>query len=116
MAVIAYASGTQSPAVVGTEHFLSSPNVAGVFQFVVDTVNMQQADILELRVYQMVLTGGTQRVVYYELFAGAQVADDLIKVSVPAANDLTDTNALRFSLKQTAGTGRNFPWKVLQLA
>jgi hypothetical protein len=35
---------------------------------------------------------------------------------VPISNELTDTNALRFSLKQTipAGGGRNFPWKVLK--
>jgi len=112
MAVTAYASGTQS-ATVTTEHFLSSPNVAGVYTLHVDTVNMVAGDVLELRVYQMVLTGGTQRVVFQSSYVGAQAVDDLIKVSVPIANELTDTNALRFSLKQTAGTSRNFPWKVL---
>src|ERR1044072_4815367 len=111
MAVTAYASGTQSPATVGTEHFLSSPNVAGTFTLHVDTVNMAAGDVLELRVYQMVLTGGTQRVAYYQRYDGVQLADDLIKISVPISNELTDTNALRFSLKQTFGIGRNFPWK-----
>lgn len=112
MSVSAFASGTQT-ATVGTEHFLSSPNVAGVYTFHVDTVNMAAGDTLELRIYQMVLTGGTQRVVYLVQYAGAQPTDDLIKVSVPIANELTDTNALRFSLKQIAGTGRAYPWKVL---
>jgi hypothetical protein len=115
MAVTAYASGTQS-ATVTTEHFLSSPNVAGTFTLHVDTVNMVAGDVLELRVYQMVLTGGTQRVAYYQRFDGAQGTDDLIKISVPISNELTDTNSLRFSLKQTFGTSRNFPWKVLRYA
>ena len=113
MSVSAYASGTQS-ATVTTEHFLSSPNVGGTFTLHVDTVNMVAGDVLELRVYQMILTGGTQRVAYYARFDGAQPTDDLIKISVPISNELTDTNSLRFSLKQTNGTSRNFPWKVLK--
>jgi hypothetical protein len=112
VAVTARASGTQT-ATIGTEHFLDSPNVAGTFTLHVDTNAMAAGDVLELRVYQMVLTGGTQRVAYLARFAGAQPADDLIKISVPISNELTDTNALRFSLKQTVGTGRAFPWKVL---
>lgn len=115
MAVTAFASGTQT-AVITTEHFLSSPNEAGVYTCHIDTVNMAAGDVLELRVYQMVLTGGTQRVVYFTAFSGVQPTDDLIKISVPISNELTDTNALRFSLKQTFGTGRAYPWKVLKHA
>ena len=113
MAVTAYASGTQS-ATVTTEHFLSSPNVAGTFTLHIDTVNMVAGDVLELRIYQMILTGGTQRVTYMQRYSGVQPTDDVIKISVPISNELTDTNSLRFSLKQTFGTSRNFPWKVLK--
>ena len=113
VAPTAYASGTQT-ATVTTEHFLSSPNVAGVFSLTVDTNLMVAGDVLELRVYQMVLTGGTTRVVYYAMFDGAQPTDDKIKVSGVIGNELTDTNSLRFSLKQTFGTSRDFPWKVLR--
>jgi hypothetical protein len=113
MAVTAYATGTQS-ATVTTEHFLSSPNVAGVFTLHVDTVNMVDGDGLELRVYQMVLTGGTYRMVYLETYFGAQPADQKIKITFSIGNELTDTNSLRFSLTQTTGTGRSFPWKVLK--
>jgi hypothetical protein len=115
MAVTAHASGTQS-ATVPTEHFLTSPNVAGTFTLHVDTVNMVAGDVLELRCYQMVLTVGTSRVAYVVRYEGAQATDDLIKISVPISNELTDTNALRFSLNQTKGTSRNFPWKVLKYA
>ena len=115
MAVTAFASGTQS-ATINTEHFVSNVNEAGVYTFHVDTNNMVAGDVLELRAYQMVLTGGTARVAYFQLFVGEQPADDKIKISVPISNELTDSQALRFSLKQTAGTGRNYPWKVLKHA
>lgn len=113
MAVTAHASGTQT-AVIGTEHFVTSPAVAGTFTFHVDTNALAAGDILELRVYSIVLTGGTSRVTYVARWAGVQPADDLIKISVPISNELTDANSLRFSLKQIAGTGRAFPWKVLR--
>jgi hypothetical protein len=49
-------------------------------------------------------------------YLDAQPTDDIIKVSVPISNELTDAGSLRFSLKQTAGTGRAYPWKVLKYA
>lgn len=113
MAVTAHAQGTQT-ATVGTEHFLTSPAVAGTFTLHVDSSVMAAGDVVELRVYQMVLTGGTSRVAYFASFADGQPDDDAIKISVPVSNELTDTNSLRFSLTQTAGTGRAFPWKVLR--
>lgn len=115
MAVTAHASGTQT-AVIGTEHFLSSPAIAGTFLVEVDTNAMAAGDALELRVYAIVLTGGTPRVAYKGVYQGAQDVDDQIKISVAISNELTDANSLRFSLKQTSGTGRAFPWKVLKFA
>ena len=113
MAVTAFASGTQT-AVIGTEHFLANVNEAGVFTLHVDKHAMAAGDVLELRVYQMVLTGGTARVWKTYTFYGAQAADDAIFISDPVSNQLTDAQSLRFSLKQTFGTGRSFPWKVLK--
>lgn len=113
MAVTAFATGTQT-ATVTTEHFLSSVNEAGVFTLHVDLSNMVAGDYVELRVYQMVLTGGTARVAYLYPFQGLQSVDNLIAISTPIPNDLTDSQALRFSLKQTLGTSRQFAWKVLK--
>jgi len=115
MTVSAENSGTQT-ATVTTEHTLESTNVAGVFVLEVDLVNMAAADVLELRVYAMVLTSGTERVVFFGQWAGAQPVDDLIAVSLPISNELTDATALKFTLKQTFGTGRSYPWKVLKHA
>lgn len=114
MAVTAQGSGTQT-AVISTEHTLLDVAVAGSFVFEVDTINMAAGDTLELRIYAIILTAGTRRVAYVKSYTGAQNADDLIKIAVPISNELTDAGALRFTLKQTAGTGRNFPWKVLAL-
>ena len=115
MPVIAQATGTQT-ATVTTEHVLADVAVTGVFQLIVDTVNLADGDVLELRVYQIVLTGGTGRVVLQGLFYGAQPTTDLIKTSVPVVNDLTDSQSLRFTLTQAFGSSRSFPWKVVKVA
>jgi hypothetical protein len=115
MAVTAQATGTQA-ATIGTEHFLANVAVAGTFTLHIDSNAMAAGDTLELRVYQMVLTAGTARVAYFGTWSGAQSVDDKIKISVPISNELTDAQALRFSLKQTAGTGRSYPWKILRYA
>lgn len=115
MAVTAQGSGTQT-ATIGTEHTLLDVAVAGTYTLHVDSINLAIGDSVELRIYQMLLTGGTRRVAYYMRYDGVQPADGMIKISVPISNELTDAGALRFSLKQIAGTGRAFPWKVLKYA
>ncbi len=101
---------------LGTEFVLTEVAVAGTFTLHVDTNTMAAVDVTELRVYQMVLTAGTRRVAYSAGYSDAQPTDDQIKISVPISNELTDAGSLRFTLKQTAGTGRAFPWKVLKYA
>ena len=114
MAVTAFATGTLTATAGGTEDFLSSPDEAGAYTLHVDTNNMVAGDVIELRVYQKVLTGGTVRVAYLQRYFDAQPTDDKIKISVPISNDLVESNALRFSLTQTKGSARQFPWKVLK--
>jgi hypothetical protein len=115
MAVTADASGTQT-ATIGTEHTLDDVALAGTYTFHVDTTIMAAGDVLELRIYQIILTGGTRHVAYMSRFVGVQPVDDAIKLSVPISNELTDAGSLRFTLKQTLGTGRAYPWKVLKYA
>ena len=106
-------SGTHS---MYTEHFLTNPNSAGTFTMHADLNAMAAGDVIEFRIYQMVLTGGTPRVAYYAKYEGGQPTDDLISVGVPISNELTDTNSLRFSMLQRYGTARAVPWKVLKHA
>jgi len=113
MAVTAFSSGTQT-ATIGTEHFLANVDQAGVFILEVDVNALAAGDIVELRVYRMVLAGGTARLESVYTFMGVQ--EILVKRAIPISNDHNDAQALRFSLKQTFGTGRAFPWKVLKHA
>lgn len=110
MTITNFASGTTTAD--GSEQFLSSPNVVGEFALALDLSNMAAGDILEVRAYKMVLTGGTQRAFWFQAFYGAQPAINLIALSAFIPNDLTDTNAVRFSIKQTSGTNRAYAWKV----
>lgn len=107
--------GTQT-ATVTTEHTLADTSAAGSYVLSVDTVNMVAGDVLELRLYEMVLTSGTRRVAYFARFADAQPTDDLIKISVPISTALADSGAVRATLNQTKGTSRNFPWNLKKFA
>jgi len=114
MAVTAQATGTTLAD--GTEQFLANVALAGSYTLHFDSNPMAAGDVVELRIYQMVLTAGTPRVAYLARYAEAQFADDLIKISVPISNELVDPQSLRFSMRQTAGTYRTFVWKVLRYA
>lgn len=115
MAVTAQGTGTQT-ATIGTEHTLLDVAVAGTFTLHVNKINMAAGDLLELRCYQIILTGGTRAVAYKTSFIDSQPTDDMIAISVPISNELTDAGSLRFTLKQTLGTGRSYDWKVLKYA
>ena len=107
--------GTKT-AVIAEEHILLKVAEAGTFTFHVDTNKMAAGDVLEMWVTQMTLKEGTSRVLYWESYQSVQSANDLIKVSVPVSNALTDATALQFVIKQPNGTGREFPWQVLKYA
>ncbi len=101
-------SGTQA-ATIGTEHVLAAPTSARSRVLIVDVVALAPGDLVELRIKTHALAGGTDRTVYTAAYAGP-VTDPMV-VSVPIP--LVDGGA--FTLKQTTGTGRSFPWAVLAL-
>jgi predicted RecA/RadA family phage recombinase len=108
MAVTETNSGTQS-ATISTEHTLATITTAGVYQLRVDTANMANGDRLVLRAKTKTLSGGTSR----QEFSGVweHVQADKAAVSNPCAI----VHEVVFTLQQTAGTGRSFPWSVLKL-
>ena len=105
-------------AAIGTEHVLVSTTTAGVYQLVVDTRNMVNGDVLELRCYLAVLSGESlylTRIQRYRNTQGDGAADtggdgEVIVFSIP----FTSPFGIRFSLKQTLGTGRSYIWSVWQ--
>lgn len=108
MALANAADGSQT-ATITTEHTLATLTTGKTFVFVVDTGAMASGDTLELRIYTIVRSGGTERLAYIQTFVGAQT--DPQKYSVPVPADVS----FKATLKQTVGTGRTFPWKVLSL-
>lgn len=102
------ASGTQT-ATLTTEHTLNDTTgagTAGYYQLVVDTNALLVGEDLELLVYEPALAAGTLRVVE-RIFLTGGLGDPLMKSAVHAC-----THGAKFTLKQTGGTGRAFPWEA----
>lgn len=94
---------------VGSQHFVYSQTDAATTQFFIDTVNMQNGDVLEVRSHYLV--GGSSRVLDYYLYSGMQSPNDYIKALPPIGAGAG--NEVSISVRQVAGTSRSFPWKVV---
>lgn len=101
-------SGSQT-AVIDTEHELAEVTDAGTYNLNVDTANMVNDDVLELRIYGKVRSADTERLIYFATYANVQAENH--KVSIPVVSP----HHARFTLEQTNGTGRAFPWAVYEL-
>lgn len=108
MAVTSESTGSQT-ATVNTEHSLATLTSAKTFVLLVDTTNMVNGDVLELRIKSKVLTGGAEVLAYYQSFAHLQESKQKVSIPVPSLFSCS------FTLKQVAGTGRVFPWVVVSL-
>lgn len=104
-------SGTQT-ATIGTEHTLSTPTTAATYQLNVDCQNLANGDLVELRIYKQI-DGTNSRQCWKGTFQNAQTTGtDSGNPGKFSPYVETAGNQLKFTLKQTAGTGRNFPWSL----
>ncbi|MEM3008363.1 MAG: hypothetical protein QXU32_13210 [Nitrososphaerales archaeon] len=73
-------------------------------------------DVLIIRAYQRILTGGTSRVVYAHRWQGSVPTDNRIIQLPLICNDLSENGALRFTLQHfsVATTNLTINWKVLR--
>ena len=101
-------SGTQT-ATVTTEHTLATITTAGTFVLLVDTNAMVLGDELILRIKTKVTSGGTTRLAYEGGCGGVQ--GDPVKISIPVRSFYE----VVMTLEQAAGTGRSFPWEIIEL-
>jgi len=111
MAVTSEATATQT-AVIGTEHVLHTSTLPRTFVLLVDTTLMVGGvtpDIAVLRVKAKVLTAGAEVLAYEQSFVGLQGGK--LKVSIPVPSLFS----VSFTLTQTQGTGRAFPWVVVSV-
>lgn len=98
-------SGTQT-ATINTEHTLDTLTTAKTYGLWLDTANMVIGDMLEIRFKTKALSGGAQGL--YKLFPFQHAQAEPQKQFEPIPIDIE----LVITLKQTAGTGRAFPWKI----
>lgn len=103
------ASGTQT-ATINTEHSLSTQTTAATYVFMTNLTNMVNGDIVELRIKTKVLTGDTAEVIYHAMFTHDQGAEAIV-----ASPPVVSMFSIEATLKQTAGTGRAFPWSLVTL-
>jgi len=100
--------GSQT-AVISTEHTLATITTSGSFVLGVDTNAMALGDKLTLRVKVKVRSVGTTRNSYVASYAHVQ--GEQVKLSIP----IVSTNEVVFTLEQTAGTGRAYPFEIWEL-
>jgi hypothetical protein len=99
------AAGSQT-ATIGTEHTLATATTFGTYVLLVDVSAMVNDDVLELRVKAKARAAEANvKEIYRPTLKHAQVFP--IVASIPVL-----CSAVEFTLKQTAGTGRAFPWSV----
>lgn len=103
-----YGNGTLT-STVGTEQTLEDITSAGYYMSTVDLTNMAAGDVVLLKLYKKVLSGGSLVLVDQSTFNGVQAA--------PCALSLTYESLyeIKFTLYQTAGSSRTFPWTVDQV-
>lgn len=101
------AEGTQA-ATVGVEHTLATISYGGTFLLTVDAGAMAASDTLQLRL-KTKADGTNARTTRYSTQSNDQ-DPDILDLGPVAVNDYVQA-----TLKQTAGTGRSFPWKLVRL-
>lgn len=117
---LAKSTGTQT-ATVGTEHTLLTEATSGIFVLVVNLKNMVNGDILELRAYVKTLTGDANPLLMFEqIYANVQgdaaAAGSSAKGPVHVKSPpIESPYSLVWTLKQVAGTSRNFDWREDQI-
>lgn len=108
MALVETNTGSQT-AVIGTLHTLATPTAGKTYVLFVDLTNLVAGDVLDLFLQGKVVAASSFKNIYSLTFAGLQSDPFFMSIPIPAPN------GVQFQLKQTAGTGRVFPWSVVSL-
>lgn len=112
MAVTEHESNTASPS-LDTETTLNSTTpetTVGVFQLVVDVSAMAAGDVTIIRIKEKATSGGTQHKCDQYTIVGAQSKPLWISPSYMFLHGWD------FTLEQTDGTARSYPWSIRKAA
>jgi hypothetical protein len=102
-------SGTTAALTITSETTLVTDSNNATFVLEVDTSNLVNGDLLEIRLYTITLSGGALVQAWKGTYQHAQLNNH--KISPPIASD----QSLKCTLNQQAGTGRTFAWKLLRI-
>lgn len=108
MAVTESNNGSQT-ATISTEHTLATITTPGVYVLRVDVNALALGDRLVLRAKVRARSADTTRQLFSAVFEHAQADKIADSIPVPIVHELV------WTLQQTAGTGRAFPWSVVSL-
>lgn len=104
--------GTQSA--TGSEDTLYAATTSRVTQLVINVDNMQSGDTIVIREKQKVLSGDSVALVNATTLTGADgsLPDSAV---VFFTNPLSGSYGVTYTLEQTAGTNRDYKWRVDEL-
>jgi hypothetical protein len=109
VAVTVESSGSQT-ATLSTWHDVATVTTTpGVRVFAVDLTNLAMGETLDLRIKVNVRAADAQGILYLASYSHTQGEPVVQSVPVVVPDDAT------FSIRQTGGTGRAFPWAVYTL-
>lgn len=101
---------TTEYSLVGSSGTLTPQTTKGVYQCWLDLNAMALGDQFELKVYDKIISGATQRVAYDAIFTDAQSQPLII---IPS---LLLFWGWDFTLKKLTGTDRSIGWSIRQVA
>ncbi len=81
----------------------------GVYQVMIDSGNMALGDQYQLRIYEKITSGGSQRVIYEAILTGTQT-DNYVFPSLLLLHGWDVT------VKKLTGTDRSFGWSIRQVS
>ncbi len=97
----------------GAEDDFLDTTTNATYVLAVDLGNMAGSDAVTLRAREAIRSGGTRQVAYeYDPPVGPQATPDILMLSLP----LSSPYRAQFTLEQTAGTYRQFPYAVYRVA
>jgi hypothetical protein len=102
------ASGSQT-ATLNTEHTLATITDAGIYVLNVDVAALVNGETLQLRIKVKTRSGDSSRLAYHAVYKHVVGEPSVFSVPVPVIAEGV------FTLEQNGGTGRAFPWNILQL-
>lgn len=113
MSLSVVTSGTLGAVTLNTETNIvaaQNPGSASTYVVQVDCGALVSGEIVILRIYGKVNSGGTERIVSSSSYIGGSDGDPIV-TSIPFPTDVS----WRPTITQQGGSGRSFPYKVFTL-